>query len=93
MRRQHLDNTTFFVFPKHVILKREKQYLESCKHGIHHLWEPPLLVLLALCLYTHVYLRIYLHNVYVLNLLGTHIVNCWITYCIRPHVKTHYGGN
>jgi hypothetical protein len=23
MRRRHLDNTTFFVFPKHVILKRE----------------------------------------------------------------------
>ena len=28
MRRRHLDNTTFFVFPKCVILKRENNQVE-----------------------------------------------------------------
>ena len=29
MRRQHLDNTTFFVFPKRVILKRENTVTQA----------------------------------------------------------------
>jgi hypothetical protein len=38
MRRRHLDNTTLFVFPKCVILKREKSVVlswrETSKIGI-----------------------------------------------------------
>ena len=29
MRRQHLDNTTFCVFPEHVILKRENYIFQA----------------------------------------------------------------
>jgi hypothetical protein len=34
MRREHLDNTNFFVFPKRVILKRENNWYYSIKEEV-----------------------------------------------------------
>ena len=42
MRRQHLDNTTSFVFPKRVILKRENSGQVSGKVDSHvQKWQAP----------------------------------------------------
>ena len=38
-RRWHLDNTTFFAFPKHVILKREmSNIMSTTRQGYSNIW-------------------------------------------------------